>query len=196
MQPGPYQPFPFIDLHGRAIQGLTPWAALGIIPLVGALLMGICLGRGLRREVIAGIAGTAIVLLSAVAAGPVYVVDAHKAPKPLVEVAQVRRPFEEIRIASFCYAQPSLVFYCQREVVELTSQRDALDFLRNPLRVFLICPADVGQALQALVPQSYVLARHRDFYKGWDVCVLSNRRPEAPSASPRHELVTSVGQRP
>jgi 4-amino-4-deoxy-L-arabinose transferase-like glycosyltransferase len=161
-------------LGGQALAGLGPWAVVGAIPVIGAGLAMWRLRRDRRPAVIAITAVTAVVFLVVSAVGPGHVVDAEKAPKSLVEYAGARRPFEEIRIASFCYFQPSLVFYCEREVRELRSERDAVDFLRGPLRSFLVCPADVAAALQVALPQVRVLDRRRDFYKGFEVCVLSN----------------------
>jgi hypothetical protein len=110
------------------------------------------------------------------AALPPRAVDEHKAPRALVAAAGARRPDAEIRVATFDYFQPSLVFYCEREVQQLFSEHQALDFLRGPLPAYLFCPAAVWDRLapRAAAPVTLV-ARHHDLYRGCDIVVLSNR---------------------
>lgn len=177
--------------HGRAIDGLAPWAVLGAIPVVGAAIAWWFYRCGARAGVLAAFAATAIVFLGSLSIGPVPVVDGQKAPKPLVADSGAFRQNEEVRTASFCYFQPSLVFYCGREVTELPSEQAALDFLRGPFPSYLFCPADVAQALLVQMPQLSVLSRRRDFYKGWDVVVLRNTAASNPPMAKAEE--SSVG---
>jgi 4-amino-4-deoxy-L-arabinose transferase-like glycosyltransferase len=176
------------SMHGRAIDGLAPWAVLGAIPIAGALLAWRYLCAERRGAALATIVSTAVVFLGLVAAGPIHAVDAQKATKSLIAMAGACRPGDEIRVASFCYFQPSLVFYCRREVPELSTDRDAVDFLSGALPSYLVCPAGVAVALQAQVPRATVLARHRDFYKGWEVVVLGNDRAAPGPLSDTHRL--------
>jgi 4-amino-4-deoxy-L-arabinose transferase-like glycosyltransferase len=173
--------------HGRIIDGMAPWALVGAIPIAGAVLAWHFLRCQRRAAMLATVSIAAVVFLGLVVAGPMHLVDAQKATKPLVAMAGACRPTDEVRVASFCYFQPSLVFYCRREVVELLTERDALDFLRGPFPSYLVCPADVAAAIQARLPQTGVLASHRDFYKGWDVVVLGNDRaiPTVPATTDR-----------
>lgn len=161
-------------MQGRAIVGLAPWALIGAIPTFGAIAAWMYLANRRRAAALATISAAAIAFLGTAAAWPVHSVDRQKAPKLLIGNSGACRPTEEIRIASFCYFQPSLVFYAQREVADLSTDRQALDFLRGPLASYLICPADVAAILQTRLPQIRELARHRDFYKGWEVVVLGN----------------------
>ena len=91
--------------------------------------------------------------------------------------AGAHRPGAEVRVAAFDYFQPSLVFYCGREVQQLFSDRQALDFLRTPLPTYLFCPAETWDRLapHAAGPVAPV-ARHRDLYRGCDVVVVTNGR--------------------
>jgi hypothetical protein len=175
------------SMHGRIIEGMAPWALIGAIPIAGAVLAWHFLRSQRRAATLATIACAAVVFLGLVVSGPMHLVDAQKATKPLIALAGACRPTDEVRVASFCYFQPSLVFYCRREVAELMTERDALDFLRSPFPAYLVCPADVAAAIQARLPQTGLLARHRDFYKGWDVVVLGNDRaiPTAPATADR-----------
>jgi hypothetical protein len=164
------------SMHGRIINGLALWALLGAVPITGAMVAWYFLRSRRRGAMLATIACVAVVFLGLVVVGPMHLVDAQKATKPLIALAGACRPTDEVRVASFCYFQPSLVFYARREVAELMTERDALDFLRGPFPAYLVCPADVATAIQARLPLTGVLARHRDFYKGWEVVVLGNDR--------------------
>ena len=52
-------------------------------------------------------------------------------------------------VAAFAYFQPSLIFYCQREVRRLDTEQQALDFLRGPLPSYLFLPVEQWRSLQA-----------------------------------------------
>jgi hypothetical protein len=125
---------------------------------------------------VTSLATCAVAFVGALAALPARTVDEHKAPRELVAAAGARRPDAEVRIATFEYFQPSLVFYCEREVSQLFSEQQALDFLRGPLPAYLFCPASVWERLapRAAAPVTAV-ARHYDFYRGYDIVVLTNR---------------------
>ena len=110
------------------------------------------------------------------AALPVRAVDAHKGPRPLVAQAGACRTAEEVRVGCVGYFQPSLVFYCRREVCELATAEQTLEFLRGPLPAYLFCPAELGEALVSACPAEFHLrGRHRDLFYGRDVVVVSNR---------------------
>jgi hypothetical protein len=77
-----------------------------------------------------------------------------------------------------CYQwyQPSLVFYCQREVVQLADPEDMLNFLREPLPVYLFLPTRTWDAMAGQVDVPYrLVAHHWDFYRHCDVLVVTNR---------------------
>jgi hypothetical protein len=81
----------------------------------------------------------------------------------------------EIRVGCFQYFQPSLVFYCRREVLRFTEEEQALEFLRYPLPVYLLLPATVWDGLEGKVRGPHrLLARHRDLYRGCEVVLVTN----------------------
>src|SRR5205823_2072733 len=119
-----------------------------------ALLTARFLDRWRRGEVAAGpwvwrpaFAGLVVTGAAAAAAFPPRTADAHKAPRALVAAAGAHRPDADVRVAAFDYFQPSLVFYCGREVQQLFTDRQALDFLRTPLPTYLFCPAETWDRL-------------------------------------------------
>jgi hypothetical protein len=92
----------------------------------------------------------------------------------LVEAAGACRPADEIRIACLAYFQPSLVFYCRREVSEVFTTQQALDLLRGPLPAYVFCPAEMGDAL-GILGHYRVTGRFRDLYLGKDVVIVTNQ---------------------
>jgi hypothetical protein len=163
-------------LGDRAIVGLARWAWLGVIPILAAAFAARCLRRGQRTGLVTGLATAGVAFVGALAAFPGRTVDVQKAPWPLVAEAGACRTDEEVRIGCLAYFQPSLVFYCRREVSELATVEHAMTFLRSPWPVYVFCPADIGEALAAASAGSWHLrGRHRDLFRGGDVVVISNR---------------------
>lgn len=160
----------------RALPGVGNWAWIGLLPIIGTALAAWHLRRDRRTAVVTTLATSALVFVGVLAALPPRAVDEHKAPRALVASAGARRPDAEVRIASFEYFQPSLVFYCEREVLQIFSEQQALDFLRGPLPAYLFCPAAVWDRLapRTAAPVTLV-ARHHDLYRGCDIVVLTNR---------------------
>ena len=125
--------------HGRIIDGMALGAG-GAIPIAGAVLAWHFLRCQRRAAMLATVSIAAVVFLGLVVAGPMHLVDAQKATKPLVAMAGACRPSDEVRVASFCYFQPSLVFYCRREVVELLTERVCARFSARPISFVLGMP--------------------------------------------------------
>ena len=85
---------------------------------------------------------------------------------------QTRR---DVRVATFAYYQPSLIFYCQREVACLDSEQEAVDFLRGPLPSYLFLPAAQLPALETMAQRTWrLLTRRYDLYDNCDVVVVTN----------------------
>jgi hypothetical protein len=79
-------------------------------------------------------------------------------------------------VGCYEYFQPSLVFYCRREVQRLESEGQVLEFLRCPLPVYLFVPAAVWDKLKEKVREPYhLLAQKRDLYRRCDIVVVANR---------------------
>lgn len=161
-------------LANRVIDGLSKWAWVGIIPVIGAAAAAWCLRRGRRAAVVTTFAAAAVAFVGLSSVLPVRAVDAAKACRPLVAAAGADRPTDEIRIANLGYFQPSLVFYCRREVSEIFSPQEALNLLRGPLPAYVFCPAEIGEQL-AKAGTYRVTGRHRDFYRGIDVVAVTNQ---------------------
>ena len=84
---------------------------------------------------------------------------------------------DDLFVASYDYFQPSLVFYCRREVSSLQNDAQALDFLRLPLQTYLVTPVDVWDRMRSRAGDSCrVLGERYDLYTGQSVVLVSNNR--------------------
>ncbi len=169
----------FVDLpalRGRTLPGLEAWAFVGCILVVGSALAGWLIRRKKRTGVIFSLAATSILFVGIMAAGGSLRVDSFKAPRPLVKDAGAFQTDRDIRIGCYQFYQPSLVFYCRREVRILNNEDEALQFLRCPLPAFLIVSAPEWESLAAKVRVPHrLLAKHRDLYKNCEVVVVTNQ---------------------
>ena len=163
-------------LRGRHLPGLESWAFLGLVAPFGATAVYWCTRLQRRNMAIGFLTGTPVLFAGLLAVGPVCAVDVYKAPRPLAAIVREQRTDPEIRIATYRFFQPSLVFYCGREVIQLSDEYQAINFLNSPLPVYLFVPAEVWNDLRAKVQRPYgLLGRHRDLYRNWDVVLITNQ---------------------
>jgi 4-amino-4-deoxy-L-arabinose transferase-like glycosyltransferase len=162
-------------LRGRSFPDLAPWSWLGLVPLAGAAAGAWLLHRGRRGGLIAAVAGCAVLLAVPLGAWGLQAMEPYKASRPLAQGLPADHVRRDVRVASFAYFQPSLVFYCRREVSRCVTEGQAIAFLQSPLPAFLFVPERVWQQMQPQLPaNTHVLARHRDFYGGQTVVVVAN----------------------
>jgi 4-amino-4-deoxy-L-arabinose transferase-like glycosyltransferase len=173
-------------VHGRRLPGLEAWAGLGAVLLAGAGVAGWCLRRGSPGGLVGAVAASAVLFAAVLGARAVEAVERYKAPRPLVRALPADQTRREVRVGAYGYFQPSLVFYCQREVARFEEERDAIQFLRGPLPAYLFLPADVWVGLRGRVAGARLVARHYDLYDGRDVVVVTNEHDEG-MASARRE---------
>jgi hypothetical protein len=163
-------------LRGRRMPGLEVWAAACLIPIAGAISASWLMRLGRRGEVILCLTATSALFVGLLAAGGTVRVDTFKAPRSLVEEAGARQTDRDIRIACYRFYQPSLVFYCRREVRVLENEEQVLEFLQTPLPIFLFVSAQEWSSLEARIPGHFRrLASHGDLYKGIEVVVITNQ---------------------
>ncbi len=119
---------------------------------------------------------TSVLFVAGLLAGGGVALDSYKAPRSLVQVLQADQAEPEIRVGCYQYFQPSLVFYCRREVYRFTEEKRALEFLRGPLPVYLFVPAADWSVLKDKITGPHrELGRHHDLYRGCDVVLVTNR---------------------
>jgi 4-amino-4-deoxy-L-arabinose transferase-like glycosyltransferase len=162
-------------LQGRQLPGMEAWAILGPLIVLGAVAAWWCVRRQWRPGLVASVATVAVLFIGTLAGYGSLALDVHKAPRLLVQMSDAQQTEREVRVACYQYFQPSLVFYCRREVHTLFSEQKALEFLRCPLPVYLFLPAGVWEKLEKQVPGPHrLLARHYDIYRHCEVVVVSN----------------------
>jgi 4-amino-4-deoxy-L-arabinose transferase-like glycosyltransferase len=162
-------------LRGRHLPGLEAWAAIGAVPLLGAVAAGL-LARRSRVAAAGMLAASAAGFVALMGAGPATAVDSYKAPRPLAAAVRDALPAGDVRIACVGYFQPSLVFYCAREVSLLGDWQQATDLLRGPLPAYVFLPASLWDSAAGQVKTPCrVLGRHHDLYRNCDVVVVTNR---------------------
>lgn len=166
---------PMAALRGNVFPGLEYSAVVGLPLLVGGLLAWHYQRHGRLALARNTIAIGSIAYLGLMLTLPVQLIDRRKAPQALMQSAGLPRPNDEVRVASYAYFQPSLVFYSQREVKLLQHEGDALAHLASPLPAYLIVPAGVWEQLSAKVPgQWQLLARQHDLYRNTEIVVVRN----------------------
>jgi 4-amino-4-deoxy-L-arabinose transferase-like glycosyltransferase len=162
-------------VRGRCLPGLGRWAAVGGALVAGALAGGWCLRLGRRGGVIAAVAVSAVLFTAPLAAWGVAAVDRYKAPRALAGLLPADQQFRDVRVGAFNYFQPSLVFYCRREVQRLEYEWQAYEFLRCPLPSYLFVRAEAWEAIHARAPRPFrEVGRHYDIYDGKEVVVITN----------------------
>jgi 4-amino-4-deoxy-L-arabinose transferase-like glycosyltransferase len=163
-------------LRGRHWPGLELWAGLGAIPLAGALATWWCLRQKRHTGMLAGFMASAVIFFAVLSCGGAIALEAYKAPRDLVRDIPTNLAEHEVRIAAYQYFQPSLVFYCQRQVQHLKDDEATLEFLSNPLQVYLFVPAARWAELAPRVQgTTRLLSTRRDLYQNCDVVVVTNR---------------------
>jgi 4-amino-4-deoxy-L-arabinose transferase-like glycosyltransferase len=163
-------------LRGRILPGVERLAWLGLLPVAGAVLGWGSLRQDRRTGLIAAAVLTGVLFTAGLAAFGESAVDRYKAAKPLAEALPTDQTRRDVRIGTFDYFQPSLVFYCRRKVQTFSQEQDALDLLRGPMPSFLFVPSARWDAMKDRLDVPYrLLARHYDLYAGKDVVVVTNR---------------------
>jgi 4-amino-4-deoxy-L-arabinose transferase-like glycosyltransferase len=168
---------PGLVLQGRSIRGMEQGAWLGLLPVFAAGLGWCCLRRQQLGRCMLTITAMAVLLVGSLAAWGGSALNPHKASRAVAEMIRADQPAGDIRIGCYQYWQPSLVFYCQREVARMDQEQDALEFLDCPLPVYLVVPASLWDALRPKIAGAWhLVGRRRDMYRNCDVIVVRNAR--------------------
>jgi hypothetical protein len=164
-----------LALHGRRLPGVQTGAWLGGVFVVGAAAAGWCWIAGRRGGVLTCVTLAGLVFTGGMALWGVNLVDRFKAPRALVEALPGDHLYREVRVGAFGYFQPSLVFYCQREVYCPENPMCAVEFLHAPLPVYLFVTEEMWEQLRLFAPTTFhVIAHHSDFYNGREILLVSN----------------------
>lgn len=163
-------------LANERFPGLGVWGMAGLIPLVAALAMARALRRADRFGTVTAAAAGSVLFVGVLVAFPPNVVDRQKAPRELVRTSGAGDPTRDLRLASFEWFQPSVVYYTGREVTVLESPAAVAAFLEVPTPAFLFVPEPVWkQSLAGRMQVPFrVAAKHHDFLEKCDILVVTN----------------------
>lgn len=158
----------------RTFPGLERWALLAIIPALAVLAMIHTLRRQ-NRDGFLRVTTLAALALVALALLPALEMERYKASRSLVRTAHLADSTRDIRLASFGWFKPTVVFYSQRQVQRLTGVDDLRAFLANPTPAYLFVPENLWANLQQPLNIAWrEAARHYDFYTHQTILVVSN----------------------
>lgn len=164
-----------IDAKFPSFPLLSSWIWLGLIPLIGGILVVAFVWVQRRTKAVAVLCGSSVTFVAGIIGFAAISLDGAKAPRSLVSDAGTLRRDRDIRLASFQYTQPSLVFYNQREVRQLMNEQQVLEFLNFPVPSYLFVPETAWQELrQKGFTHGEPVARHRDFYRNCEILVIAN----------------------
>jgi 4-amino-4-deoxy-L-arabinose transferase-like glycosyltransferase len=167
---------PMAALRGRTYPGLEWGAVLGLVLLVAAFGAWRLLGRQLRGQMVNLVTAGSVLLVGGLAAWGGSAFNRFKAPCELAAQIHTHQAEPDIRIGSFRYFQPSLVFYARREVQSLNQEADVLEFLAWPLPVYAVMPEEAWETMRDKVSAPCeVIGRRRDMYRRCEVVVVTNR---------------------
>ncbi len=163
-------------LRGQYFPGFRNWAVLGALPIATAVGCWLCQSANKRGTVLAGLSIMAVLFAAGLILCASNTVDQEKAPRFLTAGTGVARPTEEIRVGAFGYFQPSLVFYCQREVTHLEDAGQTRDFLSSPLPSYIFVPELLWQTISVNMPAGcHIIERHYELYRRCQVLVIANQ---------------------
>jgi 4-amino-4-deoxy-L-arabinose transferase-like glycosyltransferase len=172
----------------RQLPALASLAWIGGVPVVSAAAAWFVLKRGSRQGAVAVIASGSVLFTTILAAAGPVAVDRYKAPRALCAALPADQEKRELRIGAYDYFQPSLVFYCRREVSRIANEAELRSLLEGPLPGYVFLPAKAWQNLRARTA-AVVIARHYDLYDGCDIVLVTNERP---SVYPRSAVARST----
>jgi hypothetical protein len=165
-------PFP---LARQQIVGLETGCWLGSVLFTGALFAGRCWRLDRRGLGLVCVLGAGIGFNVALAVSGIKLIDRFKAPRALVAALPQDHLRREVRVGSYDYFQPSLVFYCHREVYCPPNPVCAVEFLHSPLPVYFFVSEEMWNQLRLFAPTTYhLIARHSDLYNGHEILLVTN----------------------
>jgi len=156
--------------------GVGVWAAMGAIPLLGAVWMWFCLRKDYRGGLVLAVTVTSIAFMGLMVSFPPTAIEPYKGIKELVRVSGVDDRTRDLRVGQFEGLPPSLVFYAGREVQELLTVEKVAEFLAVPTPAYLFVQEStwyITVAHKVTVPVR-VVGRHYDLLREGYVVVVTN----------------------
>jgi 4-amino-4-deoxy-L-arabinose transferase-like glycosyltransferase len=169
---------------GIGLLGAAPYAArhllqdearlgwVGLVPLVGAIVMGWCLEHAQPRRAATAFSIAAILFVTTLFGGAAVQVSDYQTSADLMQLVHTASP-DTADIGSFGYFRPSLAFYAREPVKRLKSAAQVVEFLKSSNSAYLVIRDRNLPDLQPSLPAGIgILARRREFLKSRDLLLL------------------------
>ena len=143
--------------------------------LLGGLGGWWCLKRQQRTGVVAAVTLSGVVFVGILAGWGSAAVERYKAPRILGEVFHAEKQEGDVCLAAYEYFQPSLVFYCRRQIVQWVAEYQILDVLNYPYRSMFSCPRRLGADGTVHCRPPPRIGPSARSHRGFDVVLVTNR---------------------
>ncbi len=163
-------------IKGRKIPGLEQMAFLGIIPILSGVIAMILANKKNQVATLAILCLGSIGFTGTLGAWNGSSLESIKAPKLLAQFLPEDHLRTEISIATFDWFQPSLAFYCKRQIQILNSAKELEQFLNQPIPAYVFLPEnkwDLISENKSLKVKK--IGQATDFYRNCKVVLLTNQ---------------------
>ena len=160
----------------RSLPVLSPFALIGVVPVVGAIVLMRLAAHGRRDAAAYAFAASASACWRRWPRMSVALNDC-KSPAALARESGMGRRDVDLRIGMYETDHiPSLNFYARRDVAPLNGPAMFVEFLKLPLPAYIVVSEEkLGELRAKNVALAGRRARHYDMYKRQAMVVVSNR---------------------
>lgn len=163
-------------IKGRKIPRLEQMAFIGLIPISCGIVALVLAAKRNRIAILALLCLGCISFTGALGAWNGGNLNEIKAPKLLSQLLPEDHLTREIVIATYDWFQPSITFYCKRQINILTSEDEVTQFLEQPIPAYLFMPE---KKWDSLAPKHSMrvkkIGQATDFYRNCNVVLLTNQ---------------------
>ena len=163
-------------IKGRKIPRLEQMAFIGLIPIISGIIAMMLVARKNRIATLALISLGCIGFTGALGAWNGANLNEIKAPKMLSQLLPEDQLGREIAIATHEWFQPSIAFYCKRQIHILPTEEDVRQLLEQPIPAYVFMPEKKWQELELNQSiKAKKIGQATDFYRNCNVVILTNQ---------------------
>ena len=163
-------------IKGRKIPKLEQMAFIGFIPIMCGTFALVLAEKKNRIATLAILCLGSIGFTGALGAWNGSNLNEIKAPKMLSQLLPDDHLTREIVIATHDWFQPSITFYCKRQINTLISEEEVKQFLEQPIPAYIFMPEKKWDAIALKHPlRAKKIGQATDFYRNCNVVLLTNQ---------------------
>jgi hypothetical protein len=163
-------------IKGRKIPKLEQMAFIGFIPIMCGTFALVLAAKKNRIATLAILCLGSISFTGALGAWNGSNLNEIKAPKMLSQFLPEDHLTREIVIATHDWFQPSITFYCKRQINTLISEEEVKHFLEQPIPAYVFMPEKKWDAIALKHPlRAKKIGQATDFYRNCNVVLLTNQ---------------------